>query len=1318
MPGLQQLKRFSSDILNLGDEVKIRASRGEKPGVVPLPQGISPDDDSEEFKDGLPMVFDDAPVSEDGGESAADDFSDANGEGAEASGGAKTPDMSNLLSPMENEDINDLDLSEFETPVVPEPPKETPLEDLDLNALLTPSNPSETESMDSLDSSDLGTEEAVEPDVDVPGAPDLSFLDSQKDSAPSEPAYELPALDGMLDELPEPETVDAPESAANAVDDSDSQAFAEPDVDITESSPDSPAPEESGDDTDAGAFDDIPAFEDNAEPADASIPRELSEEDFALPNIDETAFGGSAEAPEQAAPDFDETVQPEHVADDGAMNSAADGFDDSVGINMNEGLNETLNEVIPANEMISDEDVANRMANPEDESGAAESLDDGSADDVVPLDENSDDAPPSEDSAEPDPLMQDGDGFSLDGLDQLGDVPEAPEDDFKLSDDNLSFDFDLPDNAVPETSVDTSAESPSPDEADGSVDAASEQTDGGAVELPDFGSDEFGFDTSGLDEPASFDSTESAEDGESEPAVSDDADASQDTDPTEPDTDTAGVDGLPDFGMDDNSTFSMDETPVDFGDSTPTPDAMPNESAVDDEPAEQFDTTNMDGLDFGDSSGAGPTDFEMGGVVASGDDDLFSIPGFSDTTGSANFKKPQVETPDFSGAAESTKPKNSFTDAEYENFKENLATYPLNVRIALEDLIVKNEFTDDAVFGILEKVLRRVPARQLAAELEKMLDIHLEVPRDYERRTAAEYEQYKQSFEYQLKNKIIPMALVSTLVAGVLFCISALFYLLVWQPAMATHLYKQGYTLIQHNEYPQSETLFNRALTFKPMKKWFFRYGDAYRDHRQYERAANMYRAVLQRYNHDKRAGLSWASMEMNDLFNYEETERILKREVLDFHINDAEAVLMLGDLYLEWATEKDPDKFPAAKEQYDLLLQLYGSTKAANTYLARQMRYHIRTDNLRQVLGYKEYFMPLKKALGAADLTELSGYLLDKRYGRLKPSEEGLRFSIEDVRELLERAVRADAGNPVALYNLGRYFVITNNDRSASRVLQSALDAFGKQTVRGKRDTYRYINAWRLRGEQYCKEREYIMAEEAYTSGISLFEAAHADGNFESTEDIGALYADMADLDYFISGNMENALRHYKNAVDNNNDTASVRYRIGFIQYTNQNYAEALGSFIRSHEGAPDDMHLLLALANTLSQRNDNNAAQGYYEKLLQNLDKERELHGVLFPQVRDDQADIVDTYMKASNNLGVIQSRIATATGNSVLNGRAIVHLQESLRAWDALTRNQETMVRLEGSNLAEQNIRYISKPISDYEPQIYTGIPRMLTGEEGLR
>ena len=107
----------------------------------------------------------------------------------------------------------------------------------------------------------------------------------------------------------------------------------------------------------------------------------------------------------------------------------------------------------------------------------------------------------------------------------------------------------------------------------------------------------------------------------------------------------------------------------------------------------------------------------------------------------------------------------------------------------------------------------------------------------------------------------------------------------------------------------------------------------------------------------------------------------------------------------------------------------------------------------------------------------------------------------------------------------------------------------------------------------------------------------------------------------------------------------------------------------------------------------------------------------GISYPQVREEQGSLVDLYMKTANNLGVTLSRLAKRNSNSMYNARAMSLLTESTRAWDALTRNQATMIRLEGTNLAAQNLKYMTVPNSTYEPEIYTAIPRVLYGEKML-
>ena len=1127
MPGLSQLKQFNADMLNVGDEVKIRSARGEKPVTIGIPKGIDFEDDSEDFRAGMPQLSEEEQQQAEAlaaeRDRAANDFSDITGETTESAGDYQkesdvqaVPDVSDLFSPAVTASVDDLDLSEFETEKkeeeeIPEEPKETPIEDLDLDALLAPSNPGAQVTQS--DEEDYSYEEA-------PAQPyRTGRLNPHNLAASKEPSISDINFDALIQ---------------NADD------MAEPSPQVGQ-----------------------------ARKETAAEPTAAPKDDFSF-DIDDA----NADFETEASLDLNETI-PEEFQEH------------------------------PAPEFV-DMDYDKKEA-------------------------------PSEEMARPE---------------------------MELPDFDVENEFD----SAPEKPVENES---APEDSSGSDDSFSLDD----MDLPDF---------SDVDEG-----------GES---------AAETSETPEDDSAPSFLDGS--------------ETP---------PEEAPAEENIE-EPLETYDISAMEDMDFS-APGAvkDNSDFDMGDVdgMEMSDDD-FEIPNFTTTEkdpfSSFSSKKAAVSTPNFGDALEDEgkgKPKNSFTDAEYKRFRKNLSEYPLNVRIAIEDLVVKNEFTDDAVFEILEKVYRKIPARQLATQLEKMLDISLDVPRDYERRTAEEYENYKSTLEYKIKNKIIPFAVMGAFAALVIFCLFTLFIAFIWNPFRANTFYKQGYSQIQENLYTQSEDSFKTAIGYKPVRKWFFKFAEAYRDHKQYERARNVYKEALYQFDRDKWAGIDWADMEMSELYDFKEAERVLRREVLDYHTNDPDALLKLGDLYLEWATESDASKFPLAKLQYDTLVELYGKKKKlADLYYAREMRYFIRVDDLQRVLEHKEYFYPSRvKKLDGQDLTELSGYLLDKRYGTLRPSEESLRSQIVDVKNLLERAVQKDRENATALYNMGRYYVTLKVNDSAVQMFNGAIDAFKAKTRRTRKETYTFIDSYRQLGEGYADQKEYILAQQAYNNGIDLFETENRASNFESKPEIGKLYTDLGDVNYFINGDMDASLDNYQKAISNQNDTAEVRYKIGYIQYTNKNFTEAWGSFVHGADSNADDIHLLLALANTLSLRNDNYAAEGYYERLLTILNSMFATRDIIIPQIRTDHADLVDTYMKASNNLGVTLSRISEANGDSDTNGQAIVNLQESIRSWDALTRNQETMLRLSGSNLAEQNLKYIVNPSYGYSPAIYTEIPLTLYGEEEL-
>ena len=1407
MPGLSQLKKFNADILSLGNEPGLRASRGEKPVTVPIPKGIEDVDDSDDFITGMPepVEYD---VKPEKAVNVEEDFSDIMGTSSspvasntvQPESTLNVPDLSSLAdlgafadSGDEDSDMMGPDLSMFADPIEetepelePEP-EEPEISDLSLEDLLGGMG------FDGSEGTEENKEDSEEdlyniPDDDSHGEEvnvDDIISQAQKTASVTEDLEDADEFDALL-----------AQSKQNAENNQFSDEVAKDDFaaddfsfgDGNESIKDGNFGEIDGSELDdiGSDIDSLTSEGDDFSDVNDSdlaevseiVDSEAAEQITDLPEIENEEV--VEENPDFTENDFNSDVKksPEAVAADeefafdGQEIDMADGLPEEMtevpesfvpvsAKKDNDGFDEISLDDIEENPSIKDEGDAEENHSEKFEFPPFEgfNLDDiNLGDGKVDLSENADEAQePVDLSSEENPF---GEGISIEDVEfpdnesKNVEKSEIPSMDDDLSLDNFAGDsFSLDDLDLPEIadSSDDSAESGGDDFGMGDMTGKGgmgEAMPGDSFSADDLnvesGGDDFGMgdmtDKGGMDEAMPGDSF-SADDLNMESGGDDfgmsDMTGMGDMDEAMPGDSFSAVDlnmesGGDDLGLDSLNTDSVSSSSSEtgLGDDFPNFDlndldgGSTSENIEDAGPIESFDISEMDGMEFPDTdsqlNGAGG--FELGSSDEFGmENGDFEIPGFSDVdtvevNKNGKIKVPEAEKKEQDEEDNNNLPPNTLSDEQYAKFIKNLSSYPLNVRIAVEELVVKNEFTDEAEFEIIKKVLKKVSARQLAAELEKMLDISIPVPRDFERRTAEEYEAYKQSFQYQLKNKIIPGAIVSVAAVIVCFFLFEFAKNFIYKPARASMLYKQGYALLESEDFPQSETKFNEATKYSLQRKWFFNYARGYRNHKQYIRAEQMYKNILYCFNHDKTGGLEYAAMELNDLANYEKVENILLRQVLDFHVNDQDGILLLGDNYLEWATEKDSSKFDDARRCYSDLIQLYGNNSSKmDLFSSRMMRYFIRTDNLLEVLTLKERFYPRKKSLSAEDWTDLSGYLLEKLYGPLAPADEYLRSKIEDVKDMLVTAVKADSSNPVAHYNIAKYYINTNNSFYAKSSLNNAINAFEKTESHKRKDIYRFIDSYRLLGEEYTQEADYLKAMESYTSGISLFTNENIGRGLEGNSDIGKLYSDYGDIEYFVAGNMDGALESYQDAIDNDYDKGEIRYKIGFIQYGKKNYSDAIGSFMKASEDFSDDPNLLLAMGNTLSLKNDNYVAQSYYQRLLNQLNAEKEQKGILFPQVRKDEAEVVDKFLKVTNNLGVTLYRLARRTGNSAMNAQAMVNFQNSLRAWDSMTRNQQSMTRLGGSNLAEQNIKYVIHPTPEYEPAIYTEIPGTLSCEE---
>lgn len=717
--------------------------------------------------------------------------------------------------------------------------------------------------------------------------------------------------------------------------------------------------------------------------------------------------------------------------------------------------------------------------------------------------------------------------------------------------------------------------------------------------------------------------------------------------------------------------------------------------------------------DAGDQTGfaleENPLDSDITEVV----DDQFNLPdNFKDFSADAHTRMFDSVIAKSTGSAEDNETL-TISDDDYFRFLNKLESFPFNVQLAIQDYIANGDDRPENKMNFIRFVLEKDSLKKVVNKLEKIIDRPIPIPRGFQRQSVEEYERQKQTFKYWFMHRFLPVAVMSAIALILIFCISVLSWQFIYKPVTAESLYKTGYAYLDNGQYETAIEKFNQAGEYKRKKKWYFSYARAFRAKKQFTAAERMYLRLIYDFDNDKQGGLEYADMLSTDLRNYEKAETVLRRRVLDHHVNDKDGMLALGDVYMDWADE-DPEKYGDAVKIYSRLIELYGEN---DTFLLRMMRYFIRTDNLAEVLNLKDHFSSRITKIGAANLTELSGYLLEKRYNPQPLDSEKLRAKIDDVRMLLEKAVQTDKTMPEAYYNLGRFFIYNNKQDGAIENLTEAIKLFETAAPMTARRTVRYVDAMRLLGEQLVEQKKYLDAQTLYADALSIYRDYTAFKPLPPNRDIGKLYADYGDIDYFISYNFDSALESYQNAVKELYNTPSVNYRIGYIHYQQENYRQAIEAMSLAYSEKAKDKNLLYGFGNAFFKRGDYFAALAAYEELLTLLNAQRSRKEQALTNARADDAAFIERYMQTANNLGATLSRLSERTGDSQRNGRALALYAEATRAWDALTRNPQTMIRAKSVGLAYLNTQNMLNAKSSYQSEIYTDIPMILENERAL-
>ncbi|MBN1697577.1 MAG: hypothetical protein JW881_08700, partial [Spirochaetales bacterium] len=644
------------------------------------------------------------------------------------------------------------------------------------------------------------------------------------------------------------------------------------------------------------------------------------------------------------------------------------------------------------------------------------------------------------------------------------------------------------------------------------------------------------------------------------------------------------------------------------------------------------------------------------------------------------------------------------TDTEFKSIQKTLETLPINLKIRVEELIAQAAAESQKLKDLVDLLVKEASAPDIAALVTEITGKKIILPKRFEKKTGDVFEEERKSFGYVLRENILPMLSVIIPSLIVLFFVGiGIYNLYVWFDVQ--NMYKQGIRYIEEDNYSLGNETFDRAYTRWPDESWYIKYADTFVKRNQYHYAQEKYEDLLDIYwdgnniagmgNRDNNGIIAYADFETNIRGNYRKASVLL--QYLIFHEPyHKKGLLAAGDNFLEWAQE-DERYYEEASNAY----AVYQSKYSDDAIKFRYLRYFILKDDIDRVMELKNYFQADKNAdINAEIYAQLGGYLIDKN-------------EYTDVRDMLDRARKADSSVPEIHYHLARYFKIMNEPGEEKKALIEAKSLFMKVPPLSftEKRLRRYIDTYNRLGERYTEEGRTGLAEIEFDDAISIIEDKQSRNILGKYPDCGLVYYNRGSL-YYDAKLFDAALAYFGKAQENLYSNPSMNYKTGYVYYRNEDYLNALIEFYKAERGLRNNINVIFAVGNALYFRGDYFAAQGYYQHLLDILQKKMDKIEILRPLEEPEHRSLVNFIMRTYNNLGVTLLKLSDVSKNERKESEGLVYLTKSSEHYDILDRlieNPQTMERDKVTkSLPYLNQRHVLYPQTGYELLIYNDIP----------
>jgi len=641
-----------------------------------------------------------------------------------------------------------------------------------------------------------------------------------------------------------------------------------------------------------------------------------------------------------------------------------------------------------------------------------------------------------------------------------------------------------------------------------------------------------------------------------------------------------------------------------------------------------------------------------------------------------------------------------YSPAQFELIKATLNTLPLNLKLLIEELIGEKGLSGERLKRLLDALATGQSPRAIVDLVGSITGQKIQLPKSFEKRSGLAFEKEKDTLAYFLRTKGKKALFVIGLVFAGLVALVVFLERQVFPFLRATPIYEEGYQALMQDRYEEANRKFKEASTIWDSKDQYYRFAEGFIERGNYFYAHKKYSELLARYPDDTKGLIDYARLETLR-GEYKHSEKLVVNNLLMRDLHNYEGNLTAGENYLAWA-EEDLSKIKEADYYFSFLVKANPQKMDAHLkrisylirseYLARQAG-DLGLDNEASLLRYVTYLKSLEyREADPYIYTQLAEYLIDKR-------------ELEDVRDILLKALDKNSRLAETWYEFARFARLDKDKKAELKALTNALNLFEAKPEAKKGRDYllpqeavaaankkaKHILTLNRLGEYYYLSSLEVgnkdapaalpQAEEKLIKAQRLFEQNRGEllrSRFGREGAFGKIYYNLGNL-AFASSNWLKALDFFLQAEKNGFKDVDQTYKIGFVYYSQADYDAALKAFYEANQELEDNPNLLYALATTQYRRGQYAIAEGYYLYLLRLLGELKDQQAEFDLERNPEQRSLLTNYYLTYNNLGCTYFKQATPRHEKKLT-EAILYLQKAAEFYDLMTRDPQTLARLE--------------------------------------